>query len=572
MHQKLSRRTFVTGAAAASAVLAAGASAALANEAATAESTDSDVAPAEDAASSDAPAWLGTAPEISDEDCAETVDTEILVVGAGDSGLFAAVTAAEEGAKVMLIDRMELGFGIRCSGLGAVDSQMQKDQGVAIDKMEIINDVVHYADNKCDMRLWKMWADESGEALDWYCNHVNQSGAAYVELEWNMPEGTRYHMWPTGHGTLGTDNVWAGEHAMLQYFVDYLNTFEGCEHRGFTKLEKLIVEDGAVVGAYCSTGESFDSYIRINASKGVVVATGGYVLNSDMMHALQPDVCAGITGFWTQSQVYGEGIKCCLWAGAKMEDTHTTMIFDRGIMTPDANPGDAWSVGVLNGYNMSSQPWLKVDVNGNRFCNESSPYDFVFHAASKLPNNAWYVVWDANYVEDVDRFHTIGCSTQLLREGGDQMMGGTPESVTAGVEDRVEQGLVIKADTIEELAEGLGINAENFAATVERYNELFDAQLDGDFGKEAFRLSAMRTAPFYGMKMGGIALCTLDGIEITPDCQALSADDTPIEGLYVIGNDAGNMYNLTYPNYAAGINAGRSATQGRHVGKLLAAK
>ena len=152
------------------------------------------------------------------------------------------------------------------------------------------------------------------------------------------------------------------------------------------------------------------------------------------------------------------------------------------------------------------------------------------------------------------------------------MMGGTPESVTAGVDDRVEQGLVIKADTIEELAEGLGINVENFAATVERYNELFDAQLDDDFGKEAFRLSEMRTAPFYGMKMGGIALCTLDGIEITPDCQALSADDAPIEGLYVIGNDAGNMYNLTYPNYAAGINAGRSATQGRHVGKLLAAK
>ena len=84
-------------------------------------------------------------------------------------------------------------------------------------------------------------------------------------------------------------------------------------------------------------------------------------------------------------------------------------------------------MGVLNGYNMSSQPWLKIDVNGNRFCNESSPYDFVFHAASKLPNNAWYVVWDSNYIDDVDRFHTVGCSTQLLREGGDQMMGGTPE-------------------------------------------------------------------------------------------------------------------------------------------------
>lgn len=559
----LTRRNFVAGAAlAGSAALVA--STARADEA---SESDSDSGADDD----DVPSWLGTAPEISDEDCAETVDTEILVVGAGDSGMFAAVTAAEEGAKVLLIDRMELGFGIRCSGLGAVDSQMQKDQGVAIDKMEIVNDVVHYADNKCDMRLWKMWADESGETVDWYCGHVEKSGAAHVELEWNMPEGTRYHMWPTAHGTLGNDNVWAGEHAMLEYFVDYIGTFEGCEHRGFTKLEKLIVEDGKVVGAYCSTGEDFDSYIRVNASKGVVVATGGYVLNSEMMNALQPDVIAGMTGFWTQSQVYGEGIKCCLWAGAKMEDTHTTMIFDRGILAPDQNPGTPFQVGVLNGYNMSSQPWLKVDVNGNRFCNESSPYDFVFHAASKLPNRAWYVVWDANFVEDVDRFHTIGCSTQLLREGGDQMMGGTPESVAQGVQDRVDQGLVVQADTIEGLAEGLGIDAENFAATVERYNGLYDAQLDDDFGKEAFRLSELRTAPFYGMKMGGQALCTLDGIEVTPDCQALSVEGTPIEGLYVVGNDAGNVYNMTYPNFAAGLNAGRSATQGRHVGKLLAA-
>ena len=247
---KMTRRNFVAGAALAGAA-AMGAARAIADEAAGSDDADSPE-DAGDAEAAGVPEWLGAAPEISDEECAETVDTEILVVGAGNSGLFAAVTAAEEGAKVMLIDRMELGFGIRCSGLGAVDSQMQKDQGVIIDKMEIINDVVHYADNKCDMRLWRMWANESGEAIDWYCDHVNESGAAHVELEWNMPEGTRYHMWPTGHGTLGNDNVWAGEHAMLQYFIDYLNSFEGCEHRGYTKLDKLIVEDGKVVGAYCS--------------------------------------------------------------------------------------------------------------------------------------------------------------------------------------------------------------------------------------------------------------------------------------------------------------------------------
>ena len=84
------------------------------------------------------------------------------------------------------------------------------------------------------------------------------------------------------------------------------------------------------------------------------------------------------------------------------------------------------------------------------------------------------------------------------------------------MEERIEQGLVIKADTIEELAEGLGINVEGFVATVERYNEIFDAQVDDDFGKEPFRLSEMRTAPFYGMKMGGIALCRLTASRSRP--------------------------------------------------------
>ena len=109
-------------------------------------------------------------------------------------------------------------------------------------------------------------------------------------------------------------------------------------------------------------------------------------------------------------------------------------------------------------------------------------------------------------------------------------------------------------------------------ATVERYNELFDAQEDSDFGKEAFRLSEIRTAPFYGVKLGGTALATMSGIEITPECEALDNDGQVIEGLYVIGNDAGNKYNKTYPNFAAGLNAGLCATMGRHVAKALAQK
>ena len=558
MSNTATRRQFVAGAALSAAASAAlSAAPALADEAAASEALE-------------VPAWLGEAPAITDADCTETLECEVLVCGAGDAGLFCAVTAAEEGAKVLLIDPMEQGFGIRCSAVGSVDSKLQQAAGATIDKMEIVNDMVHYADGVCDMRIWKMWADESGEAVDWYSDHCDKSGGAYLENEYNMPEGTRYHCWPTGHATIGSEMKWAGEHVMLNYFLEYLKGFEGCDHRGYTKLVELIVEDGKVCGAYCATGEEFDSYIRVNASKGVVVATGGYVLNKDMMADLQRDVLEGLSTFYTTSQVYGEGIKACMWAGAALERNHTALVFDRGAVDPGETIGNGASTPGTNA--LQSQPFLKVNTKGERFCNESSPYDYVFHAANKFADKAWYSIWDANFLDDVDRFHTVGCSTQLIREGGDHLMGNDPDTVVANVAAAVEAGTVVQADTIEELAEGLGIDAENLVKTVERYNELFDAQEDSDFGKEAFRLSAVRTAPFYGVKLGGTALATLSGIEITPECEALSTEGEVIEGLYVIGNDAGNKYNKTYPNFAAGINAGLCATMGRHVAKALAAK
>ena len=162
----VSRRTFVAGAAAAAGVAAASTLA---------------VRPAQ--AAEDAPTWLEAALGHTDAECTEIVDVDVLVVGAGCSGLPAAVTAAEEGAKVLLIDRMEQGFGIRCSALGAIDSSIQQELGVTINKMDIFNDIARYADGQCDMRIWKMWADESGEAVSWYIDHCNQSGAVYVENE-----------------------------------------------------------------------------------------------------------------------------------------------------------------------------------------------------------------------------------------------------------------------------------------------------------------------------------------------------------------------------------------------------
>lgn len=575
----MDRRKFLTGALATGAVTALGAIGLTGCSPQASESGKDDAVASADQAS-DAPSatdWLGEAPAITDADCSETIDTDVLVVGAGCSGWFAACAAAEEGANVLLIEKYETGAGVRGSALGAIDSRKQKEAGIAIDKEEILNDYARYACNQNDMDLVRLWIDNSGEAIDWYCDRVDGVNDIQVDLEYNMPsEELRYKAYPTGHGTIimrdemGKDNRNC-EAVTIEVLTEYFLSFDGAKLMYETGMDSLIQENGIVVGAYASTSDG--AHLRINAKNGVIVATGGYANNFPMYEALQGELVKSLVGVvpFANFNAQGEGIKACMWAGARFDDQKTTMVFDRGIMRPDQEIGHPFDMD-FDYFQFATQPFLKVDSRGNRFCNESSPYDYVVHAASMRGNRAWYPVWDANWKEDVHRFHTVGCSTLEIREGGNLLDPVNLDGTEANIEANIEAGKVVKADTIEELAEKLGFNVSTFKKTVEDYNSLYDAQKDTLYGKEAFRLSEMRTAPFYGVKIGGLALCTLDGIKINTDFQALNENNDPIEGLYVIGNDSGGYYAHTYPNLGAGSNAGRCATFGRMCGKALANK
>ena len=125
----LTRRSFLTGAAAVSALAAAGLATGCAPQA-KGETAGTEPQAASPAASASADAWLGEEPQITDADCAETIDTEVLVVGAGTAGYFAAASAAESGAKVLLIEKSASGNSVRSSALGAVGSRQQQEKGV----------------------------------------------------------------------------------------------------------------------------------------------------------------------------------------------------------------------------------------------------------------------------------------------------------------------------------------------------------------------------------------------------------------------------------------------------------
>ncbi|MDO5042474.1 MAG: FAD-dependent oxidoreductase [Slackia sp.] len=567
----LTRRGFLGGAAVASAVAAFG----LAGCAPSVASSNSkEGAETKQPGSSEVADWLGEAPVIDESKVVENVDCEVLVIGAGTAGWFAAASAAENGAKVLLIEKGGSGNNVRSSALGAVGTKLQKEQGIEIDKQAILNDFARYAQSHVDLHLFRNWLENSGEAIDWYTDLLTANGME-VQLEWATPPDTFYLHWPIAHGTNGLD-YGEREGQAAGIIEEYIKSFDGCDVRFSCPMVCLITdESNKVVGAYASPDD--DQYVRINASKGVVVATGGYAQNKEMYGALQPERLSALGSFDAFPSCTGDGIKALLWAGAQMEETHTSMTWNRCIVRNDTEVGNPYETMADYGYFfMGSQPFLYVKHDGTRFMNESAPFDFAPAAASKFPKGQrfWHEIWDADWKADVDRFHTYGCATLTYREGADHdaYPGMLDDWIGPEMEEFVEAGLIQKADTLEELAEKLEItDVDAFLATCERYNELYDKGMDEDYGKESYRLSQLRTPPFYGAKNCGITLCTLDGVRVNDDLHPFDAEGNVIEGVYVVGNDQGGFYSYMYPNTLVGVNAGRSATMGRMVGKALAA-
>lgn len=513
--------------------------------------------------------WLGNAPGITDEQCVDTIDCEVAVIGAGHAGYFAATGAAEAGAKVLLVEKgEERGFSIR-GDIGAVGTAMQAEQDISIPKMEIVNDIVNHSGGYADARLWKRWADNSGETIDWYANFVAEHAPEELfYYEYNMPtEPSSEKNWPISHGTSFKYRIVNGiEQEIDLRMNEYIEAQGGRVAYGMA-LKELIKEGNRIIGFYA---ETTDGFVRINASKAVIVATGGYAANQEMYEALNPIQAGGLSGLEIDPNAMGDGIKALLWAGASMETGRGDCIFDRGVIPPSEAVEGAW-MGSGYYWHFASQPFLKVNSAGERFCNEGVAYDQVFYAQSRAVDRAWYVVWDANWKTDVERFHTTGCSGLFDWPGANGDGGIGTEAEEADIEAMIEAGTVIKADTLEALAEGLGINAETFVTTCERYNELYAAGKDDDFGKDAFRLSQMSTPPYFGAKLGGLLLCTFDGIVTDTETRPLNENGEPMEGIYVVGNDGGGCFNGSYPNLAVGCAAGRSATFARMAGKSAAA-
>ena len=514
--------------------------------------------------------WLGKEPDIDEAAITETVDTDILIVGAGNGGMFAAAYAAANGLNFRVIEQNANVQDTR-HWYGAVDSAAAKEAGEpATDKAKLLSEISRYASGKCDQRVVKTWINESAAMHDfmrsiledkygWVCDFTSGSEAAWPAE--NAEHNTDYlypvqeHNYMASESASGTPR----NELLLQYIQEL--GYDVDFKTSLAKLEKN--SEGRITGIIAQSTED-DHFIRYNANKGVLLACGGFPGNPYMMEQLDPLGTSVTTACSYSPADKGYGIRAAVWAGANLDKEAAPMLFDRGVVAPGVDGGYVDSdtafggkafPGKIRQYNPGTQPFLKVNRNGERFANESCPYNDIVYAAAHQPGRVYAQICDANILEDAKRFHTIGCSAQT-RNGGEKYIQGK-------MDEAIEAGALFKCDTLDELADKMGFTGaakDTFLATVERYNELYDKQNDEDFGKPAYRLSAIRTAPFYGCWLGASLLTTEQGIAINEKGQALDNNNQPMEGLYITGDMSGSFFANNYPCLMAGVAMGRTLT------------
>ena len=510
-------------------------------------------------------------------DISEVYDFEVVVVGAGNGGCPCAISCADLGAKIAWVERAP-GVVTWAGEMGAYNSKVMKEKyGIEYTEeelQEIINTMCANGSYDVDQRLIALWVHESGRTMDWFTDMVKAKGLdMFIETDLKetrfmtkvqthtvFKEGTFEELGPNVMGAQLSNPVW------IEYGDEYENLTKFFHHSA----EQLIQDEtGRVTGIYVRDTET-GNVIQINASKGVILATGGYSGNPEMMDALRYRDKDYIANNFGATLGQGDGIKMAMWAGADIDRNHASGCwFDRAAIALDHHVGAPYASGLEDIWWPGSQPWLNLNALGERFANEDTTYDYHCWSWLRQPGHYAYQIFDSNYWEDVKAFHSTICSRVVAVPGArnsEVLPGIHPAKDEQDFYDTfmapaLASGKLKQADSIEELARLLDVAEENiptFVASVDRYNQLCEEGLDADFGKQPKDLRPVKDGPFYGIALGAWILSTFNGVRINTNMEAIKEDGKPVGGLYIVGNDSGGFISNSYPQLFGGTAHGRT--------------
>ena len=537
----ITRRTFVSTAAAAGALSVAAGSVALAEEAA-------------QAGAGQLHSWEVAPDPITD--IAETHEYDVVVVGGGMAGMGAAQAAARFGASVAVVERSECG---RFCGLDmcAIGSKVLKDNGIEIDPDKAARLMYQASQQTANYNLIRTWATQTAGVLDYITElcaangvTVEPSTGGTSKAGWDqMPE--RYIVFQDAvrfsndeWGVFRSDGKEPHQNLGDVLIKDAADN--GCEYFFNTHAEQLVgsAADGVTGVIAC---DADGKYVQFNAKKGVVLATGDISGNQEMVDCWAPiKNRADESAYVPAGANSGDAILMTKWIGGGISKSPAAPMIHQFTIATREYKCTAFFLSML-----------AVNSDGNRFMNEMPFEPFITDARMNSKGNVAWSVVDSNYAEYV---------TKQFPEGYESML----ESIPAELEERVADGEVFQADTLEELAELIGVPADNLAAAVEGYNGMAEKGEDTQFGVVADWLSPVQQAPFYAIPIHASNLSVCYGVHVNDDSQVCTDDDQPIAGLFAAGNCQGDFFGFNYPVHCPGCSTGRSLVFGQLIGEALA--
>lgn len=552
---ELTRRDMLKSGAAALGAFAAGSIALTGCSAGKPSATSAEAEPKDAATSGSSHRWEAKPAAIEGDQIVETVEVDIVVVGAGTAGVVAAHSAAEAGAKVVLLEKTD-SISARGHDVGCIGSKLHREAGVDMDISEMREYYAQVTSSKTDLNLFNIWAYNSGEVLDYYIDEMAKRDVPVylvnvAEEVYTSPNAcTREYQTAIDFGEKGKgQKTEEGEYLNHRFvrIVSEMAAEEGADIRFNTTAEQLVREgDGPVTGVIASNADG--TYTQFNASKGVILATGGITENKDMLAMWAPLAlhCNQVL-FPDQGGNMGDGLCMAMWAGAGKQKGNAAIM---GL------PSGAAIGGYLSSGDKKWERlgWLNVNLNGERYTNEKCSGPRGVFAALQQPECTCYSIYDGDF------------EAKVAQQNPEVKLGDTIE---ADIQKSLDEKTLFKADTLDELASIIGCPADSLKATVARYNQLCAEGVDKDFSKVPNCLTTVETPPFYASLVKCAVLVVIYGLNVDSHARVLTEDDEVIPNLYAIGNVMGNMITDSYPYLVPGISHGRCITFGRKLAQAL---
>ena len=513
---------------------------------------------------------------------AQEIDCDVVVAGHGFAGITCTRELAEQGVKVVLIEKQdEDSWSAVGNEFASLNAKILQERGVPhIDPVEFYQNFMKITSNMPNPSLVMKFAQNSEENSNWYLDRLTEEDFAtmttafFPPTEHQMGELSGIKFWPSVCSFYGECNQ-----TKIQMYNQAAAEEAGAEFHFATTAEYIIMQDGAVAGLVASDA---DGYIKINC-KAVVCACGGMGGNPEMMAYFMPDMAQALTGedaLTSMSANDGRGVQMAYWAGAHLETTPVAGMNMKGLSVP----------GKMNC--LPQAVW--IDENGRRFANEYYPtseqrgYQTVFMSRKTkyavvdnnfteyrqytLPQHAGFTANEENIASLRDSLDKAYAKFKGTYEEPEQEEGqGGPGG--GGPMTQVEW---IADDTLEGLAGQMGLSgdaATEFVAQIERWNGYCEAGVDEEFGRAAEVLFPVKDGPFYACTFDpvlGETMVTMGGIITDGEQNALDANYEPIPGLYMAGNDCGRRFGTEYITPIPGCSLAFALVLGRECGKSVA--